>query len=157
MMNDVRHAWRSIGNMPALAAVVVISLGVGIGVNTAVFSWIQAVVLRPLPGVPDAGRFYFVEPRADTGSYPGVSWLEYHDLRDRLESFDDPLAFRMVPFNVGETGRVQRSFILLVSANSFSALGVRPALGRFFRPEEVTRPGSEPVLVISHEFWQTRF
>ena len=155
-MNDVRHAWRSIRRMPVLAAVVVISLGVGIGVNTAVFSWIQAVVLRPLPGVPDAGSFYLVEPRADTGSYPGVSWLEYQDLRHRLGSFDDLLP-QAVPFAVGETGHVERFFSLLVSANYFSALGVRPALGRFFRPDEVTRPGSEPVLVISHEFWQTRF
>ena len=157
MMNDVRQAWRSIGSMPVVAAVIVISLGVGIGVNTAVFSWVQAVVLRPLPGVPDAGSLQLVEPRADTGSYPGVSWLEYGDLRHRLGSFDDLLAFRMVPFNVGERGQVQRFFSLLVSANYFSALGVRPALGRFFRPEEVTRPGSEPVLVVSHEFWQTRF
>ena len=157
MTNDVRHAWRSIGNMPVLAAVIVISLGVGIGVNTAVFSWVQAVVLRPLPGVPDAGSLHLIEPRADTGSYPGVSWLEYNDLRHRLGSFDDLLAFRMVPFNVGERGHVQRFSSLLVSANYFSALGVRPALGRFFRPEEVTRPGSEPVLVVSHEFWQTRF
>jgi predicted permease len=157
MMNDVRQAWRSIGNMPLLAAVIVISLGVGIGVNTAVFSWVQAVVLRPLPGVADAGSLHLVEPRADTGSYPGVSWLEYGDLRRRLGSFDDLLAFRMVPFNVGESGHVQRFFSLLVSANYFSALGARPALGRFFRPEEATSPGSEPVLVVSHEFWQTRF
>ena len=63
--------------MPVLATVVVVSLGVGIGVNTAVFSWIQAMFLQPLPGVADAGALYLVEPRADTGSYPGASWLEY--------------------------------------------------------------------------------
>ena len=63
--------------MPVLAAVVIVSLGVGIGVNTAVFSWVQAMVLQPIPGVADAGRMQLVEPRADTGSYPGASWLEY--------------------------------------------------------------------------------
>ena len=57
-----------------LSAVVVVSLAIGIGVNTAVFSWVQAVVLRPLPGVPDVGRIRLIEPRAETGSYPGVSW-----------------------------------------------------------------------------------
>src|SRR2546430_3778166 len=120
MLSDLSHAWRAIARMPMLAAVVVVSLGVGIGVNTAVFSWVQAVVLRPLPGVADAGGFLLVEPRADTGSYPGVSWREYADLRERLRSFVDLLTFRMVPFDVGESGRVQRTFGLLVSGNYFS-------------------------------------
>jgi predicted permease len=126
-------------------------------VNTAVFSWIQLVVLRPLPGVPDAGGFFFVEPRAETGSYPGVSWPEFGDLRARVKSFEDLLAFRIVPFILGETGRTERVFGLLVSGNYFSALGLRPAAGRFLRPDEVERPGGEPVVVISHDFWQTRF
>jgi predicted permease len=157
MLRDLSHAWRAIARMPLLAAVVVVSLGVGIGVNTAVFSWVQLVLLRPLPGVVDAGSFHLVEPRADTGSYPGVSWREYADLRERLRSFVDLLAFRMVPLNVGETGRVQRTFGLLVSGNYFSALGLQPALGRLISPDEVTRPGGEPVVVISHDFWRTHF
>jgi hypothetical protein len=80
---DLRHAFRALLRMPIVSAVVVLSLAVGIGVNTAVFSWVQAVVLRPLPGVADASRIYLIEPRADTGSYPGVSWREYGDLRER--------------------------------------------------------------------------
>ena len=103
MISDLRHAWRSIGNMPVLAAVIVISLGVGIGVNTAVFSWVQAVVLRPLPGVPDAGSLHLIEPRADTGSYPGVSWLEYGDLRRRLRSSNDRSRRRRSPYSSHET------------------------------------------------------
>jgi putative ABC transport system permease protein len=154
---DLRHAWRSILKMPVLSTVVVVSLGIGIGVNTAVFSWVQAVVLRPLPGVPDASRFHLVEPRAETGSYPGVSWLEYGDLRNRLRSFPELLGFRMAPFTLGDPGRSERIFGLLVSGNYFSVLGMRPALGRFVRPDEATRPGAEPVVVISHDFWQTRF
>jgi predicted permease len=157
MSSDLRHAWRTIVRMPVLAAVVVVSLGVGIGVNTAVFSWIQAIILRPLPGVPDGSRFHSVEARAETGSYPGHSWLEYRDLRERLQAFPDLLAFRMAPFNVGETGRSQRTYGLLVSDNYFSALGLQPVLGRFLRPDEVARAGGEPVVVISHGFWQTRF
>ena len=157
MTRDLRHAWRSILRMPVLAAVVVVSLGVGIGVNTAVFSWIQAVVLRPLPGVSGAGSFHLVEPRAETGSNPGVSWLEYRDLKERLRLMPDLLAFRIVPFNVGETGRVERTFGLMVSGNYFPALGLHPALGRFILPDEVTRAGGKPVVVISHDYWQTRF
>jgi putative ABC transport system permease protein len=156
-MSDLRQAWRMIGRMPALAAVVIVSLGVGIGVNTAVFSWIQAMVLQPIPGVADAGGVQLVEPRADTGSYPGASWLEYRDLRDRLRTLPDLFAFRMVPFTMGETGRPERTHGLLVSGNYFSALGLRPALGRFLRPDEAARPGGAPVVVISHSYWQTRF
>jgi predicted permease len=153
---DLRHAWRSIRRMPVLACVVVVSLGIGIGVNTAVFSWLQAVVLRPLPGVADARAFQLIEPRQDTGSYPGVSWPEYRDLRDRVRAFPSLVAFRMAPLNVGETGRAQRTFGLLVSGNYFTALGLTPALGRFLRADEVARPGGDPVVVVSHDFWRTR-
>src|ERR671925_318018 len=104
MIQDLRYAWRSIARMPLVSAVIVLSLGVGIGVNTAVFSW-----------------------------------MEFGDLRARLTSFPDLLAFRTVPFSVGEAGRVERVFGLLVSGNYFAALGLRPALGRFFRPDEAQR------------------
>jgi predicted permease len=153
---DLKHAWRSIRRMPVLATVVVVSLGIGIGVNTAVFSWVQAVVLRPLPGVADAGRFHLIEPRADTGSYPGASWQEYRDLRERLPIFPELFAHRMAPFTLGDAGRSARIYGQLVSGNFFSALGMQPALGRFFRADEAVRPGTEPVAVVSHDFWQTR-
>ncbi len=97
---DLRHAWRTITRMPGLATVVVLSLGVGIGVNTAVFSWIQATVTRPLPGVQRATDFHLVEPRTESGSYPGASWLKYRDLRERTRTFRDLLAYRSVPLNV---------------------------------------------------------
>lgn len=152
-----RHALRTIARMPGLAAVVVLSLGVGIGLNTAVFSWIQAIVLKPIPGVERSASFYHVEARSDTGTYPGLSWLEYRDLQTRLEGIDDLIAFRMAPLNVGEPGRTERTYALLVSGNYFSALGLRPAAGRFIRLDEVTVAGAQPVVVISHDYWQTRF
>ena len=91
-----------------------------------------------------------VEPRADTGSYPGASWLEYRDLHDRMRTLPDLFAFRMVPFNVGEPGAPERTHGLLVSGNYFSALGLKPALGRFLRADEAARAGGAPVVVISH-------
>jgi predicted permease len=154
---DLRHALRTIRRMPGFAAVVIVSLAIGIGVNTAIFSWIQAVVFQPLPGVRDVGSFLLIEPRSDTGSYPGASWLEYRDLQERLPSLRDVLAFRMAPMNVGEPDQSERMYALLVSANYFSALGLRPALGRFISPEEASHPGGDPVVVISHDLWQTRF
>jgi predicted permease len=153
----IRHALRTIGRMPGLAAVVILSLGVGIGVNTAVFSWIQAIVLKPIPGVDESGRFYHVHPKSDTGTYPGMSWAEYRDLKPQLKSIEELVAFRMAPLNVGDSGRTERTYAQLVSGNFFTALGLRPAAGRFIRADEVERPGGEPVVVLSHDYWQTHF
>ena len=153
----IRHAFRTLGRMPGLAAVVILSLGVGIGVNTAVFSWIQALVLKPIPGVEHSASFYNLEPKADTGTYPGMSWAEYRDLAPRLQAIEELAAFRMAPLNVGESGRTERTFALLVSGNYFRALGLQPAAGRFIRPDEAAVAGAEPIVVLSHDYWQTRF
>lgn len=143
--------------MPALAAVVIGSLGVGIGANTVVFSWIQAVVFNPIAGVRGAGAFHLIEPKTDSGMYVGSSWLEYRDLRERLRAMDGLFAFRMIPLYVGEPGQVERSSALLVSDNYFSSLGLAPAIGRFLRTDEVATPGAAPVVVISYDYWRTRF
>lgn len=153
---DLRHAMRTIARTPLLSAVIILSLALGIGANTVVFSWIQARLLDPLPGVPAGARFQAVEPRNEIGLYVGASWPEYLDLRRSLRSLPDLLAFRIVPLYVGDAGQVERVFGMLVSDNYFPALDVRPAIGRFFRQDEVSRPGSEPMAVISHGFWQTR-
>src|SRR4051794_29193387 len=100
MIRDLRHACRAVVRMPTLSAVVVLSLAVGVGVNTAVFSWIQAVVFRPIAGVRDAGAFLLLEPRTDNGIYTSASWLEYRDLSERLHTMSGLLAFRMVPLYV---------------------------------------------------------
>ena len=156
MITDVRHACRMLAKMPLLAAVVIVSLGIGIGANTIVFSWIQSVVFKPIPAVRDSGSYQMIQARTDTGIYLESSWPEYRDLRERLRTVRDLLAFRMAPLYLGEPGHIERGNGLLVSSNYFSALGLEPALGRFFGPEETdTRSG--PVVVISHDYWQTRF
>jgi predicted permease len=157
LLGDLRNAARSISRMPALAAVIIVSLAIGIGVNTTIFSWIQMILLQPVPGVRDASNFLLVEPRTETGGYPGASWLEYRALQTQVPALRDIVASQMVPFNVGEPGRTERMHGQLVSGNYFSALGLKPAIGRFIRPEEAERPGTEPVVVISYDYWQTRF
>jgi predicted permease len=156
LRRDIHQACRTLVGMPVLAGVIVVSLGIGIGVNTVVFSWIQALVFRPLPGVPDGSSFLHVEARAANGTSPGSSWLEYRDLQRRVTALPDLLAFRMVPFNLGEASRTERTYGLLVSGNYFSALGLQPAMGRFLRPDEVSEAGREPVVVVSFDFWQAR-
>jgi len=153
----IRHALRTIGRMPGLAAVVILSLGVGIGVNTTVFSWIQAMLLHPIPGVAGSSGFYNIEPKSDTGTYPGMSWTEYQDLKPRLQSIEELVVTRMAPLNVGASGRTERTYAQLVSGNLFSALRLQPVAGRFITPTDTARPGGEPVVVISHDYWQTHF
>jgi predicted permease len=166
---DIRHAWRSMLRFPSLSIVVVVSLGVGIGVNTAIFSWIQAVMLNPIPGVAESRGYYLLEPRVDDaassngqarsgqrgGTRLAVSWPEYQDLREWVQSFEELIAFRTVPFTEGESGQAVRVAGQLVSANYFSALGLQPALGRF--PSADAGHAGEAVAVISHDYWQTRF
>ena len=108
-----------------------------------VFTWIQARIINPIPGVSGASGIRLVEPKTEAGLYPGASWPEYQDLRRMLRSFPELFASRMVPLYVGDEGKVERVFGLLVSDNYFDALRVRPALGRFLRPEEASQPGRE--------------
>ena len=132
----IQHALRTIGRMPGLAAVVILSLGVGIGVNTAVFSWIQAIVLKPIPGVERQRQLL---SRRSEGRHRHVSRHVVGRVsrsEAAAEAIDDLIAFRMAPLNVGETGRTERTYALLVSGNYFAALGLRPAAGRFIRPDE---------------------
>ena len=153
---DLRHSARMLTRMPGLSAVVVCSLGVGIGANTVVFSWFQAVVFNPVAGVTLPSGFEAIEPRNESGMYPGSSWREYLDLREQLHALDRLIAFRMAPLYIGEAGQVEKSTGLLVSDNYFTALGLRPAAGRFFRPDEVVAAGAAPVVVISYDYWRTR-
>ncbi|MDQ3170065.1 MAG: ADOP family duplicated permease [Acidobacteriota bacterium] len=157
MIQDLRHAFRTIARMPMVSAVIVLSLAAGIGINTVVFSWVQSRVFRPLPGVPDGGSFLGIEARNDSGNYPGSSWLEYQDLRERLQSFEDVVASRMNPIYVGEPGTVERVYGLLVSDNYFDALDVTAAAGRLPGAAAMANGASEPLVVIGHGIWMSRF
>jgi predicted permease len=154
---DVLHALKMIVKMPVLATVVIVSLGIGIGVNAAVFSWVQAIALQPIAGVAHSGSFYSLEPCTESGSYIGTSWLEFRDLQARLRFVRDLFAMRIVPLNVGIAGETERAFGMQVSGNYFSALGLRPAIGTFIGEEETTRAGESAVTVISYGYWQSHF
>lgn len=156
-MHSIREAWRQVRQAPFVALVVVVSLAVGIGVNTSVFSWVQARLLRPLPGVDRSASVRLIEPRNDNGLFVASSWREYQDLRSRMTTMPDLIASRMIPAYVGDSGSVERVFGLLVSDNYFSALGVSPALGRTFDPSDLGSDGREPVVVISHGLWRSHF
>ncbi|TAK18652.1 MAG: FtsX-like permease family protein [Acidobacteria bacterium] len=157
ILRDVRQALRTIGRMPVLASVIVLSLGAGIGVNATVFSWIQTFVFNPLPGVARSGSLHFIEAVTETGAYPGVSWAEFQDLRERVKSFRDVAAFRMAPLYVGMPGQTERAYGQFVSGNFFGLLNLQPTRGRLLLPSDAARPGGEPVVVISYDYWQSHF
>jgi macrolide transport system ATP-binding/permease protein len=159
---DFASAARAIRRRPGLSAVVIGSLGLGIAANATVFSWFESRVLDPIPGVAGGARFHFIEPRRDSGGYPGMSWLEFLDIRRSTTTFDDVVAFSMRPLNVGPTDSAERVTGALVSDNYFVALGLSPVRGRFFDPalEKTSSPTSDPsgvpVIVISDDYWRTR-
>jgi predicted permease len=158
MLSDLRFAFRQLIKVPTLTAVIVLSLAVGIGANTVVFSWIETVFLDPLPGVEHGARLMTIEPRDRSGTYLASSWLDYRDVREQQTAFREIAAVRIRALNLGGADdQDERIWAELVSDNYFALLGVRPALGRFFTPEESTRPGASAVAMISYAFWQTRF
>jgi predicted permease len=156
-IGTLTQAWRQIRQAPLVALVIVASLAIGIGVNTSVFSWVQARLLRPLPGVSGSASLQLIEPQNDTGMFVGTSWPEYQDLRSRLTTLPDLIASRMIPAYIGEAGTVERVFGVLASDNYFSALDVHPVIGRTFQPSDLAADSREPVVVISYGVWQTRF
>jgi len=156
-MDTLSQAWRHIRQAPFVALVIVASLAIGIGVNTSVFSWVQARLLRPLPGVDGSASLQLVEPQNDSGMFVGTSWPEYLDLRRRLTTLPDLIAAATTPAYIGESGTVERVYGVLASDNYFSALNVQPVIGRTFQPSDLAADGREPVVVISYGLWQTRF
>ncbi|MGE3345197.1 MAG: ABC transporter permease, partial [Vicinamibacterales bacterium] len=153
----LKDVWRQIRQAPVVAIVVVASLAVGIGVNASVFSWVQARLFEPLPGVARSASLRLVEPVNDNGLYVGTSWLDYLDLRERVPAFPNLIAGRMMPTYVGDAGGVERVFGMLVSANYFSALRVTPAAGRVFTAADVSVDGREPLAILSWRLAQSRF
>jgi predicted permease len=158
VMKDVWFGLRILGRSPWLTAVAVLTLGVGIAVNTTVFSWIDSVLLHPFPGVGDPEELALIETVTPAGEYlVNTSYLDYRDYRDHLTLVSGVALGRFTPLSVGADGKTARAWAELVSANYFDLLKVKPVLGRTFLPEEARDEGGAPVAVISYGMWQRRF
>jgi predicted permease len=154
---DVRYAFRSMRKSPGFTAAAMVSLALGIGANTAIFTLINAVFLQPLP-VKDAASLitmYTSDPR-NPGFLP-ISYPNYQDYRDNNEAFSAMLASSGFGAAFAMGGEPRQIFGEIVSGNYFELLGVKPALGRMFSPEEDGAPGAHPVLVLSNAFWMKEF
>ena len=151
---DVRYALRALRASPAFALVTIISLGLGIGANTAIFSLINAVVLRTLPVVrPEELIQVTMGQSEESGVFTNPIWEQ---IRDRQDAFSGVFAYGDNWFNLTSGGEVRRAFGNWVSGDYFSTLGVQPALGRLLTRSDDVR-GCGPVAVLGHGFWQTEF
>jgi len=156
LLQDLRYALRLIARKPALTALAVVSLGLGIGVNTSIFTVVNAVVLRDLPFArPDELVEVYTTSPDDLGAYSTSSVPDYLDYRQQNDVFSGLAAHCSYPltYDDGETTELLMGEI--VSGNFFDVLGVDAALGRTFLPEEDQTPRA--VVVLGHVFWQRRF
>ena len=153
---DLRYGTRMLLKAPGFTAVAVLSLAVGIGANTAIFSLIDKVLIRELP-VEEPDRLVVVTANRGQGVLTGSNYPDFVDYRDRNEVFDGLVAYTQRALTLSEGGQAERIQGLIVSGNYFSVLRVRPALGRGFLPEEDKTASTHPVVVIGYGLWQRRF
>jgi len=151
---DVRYALRQLRKAPAFTLAAIVTLALGIGANSTIFSWMSSTLFSPIPGAHLPNTAYMVR-RGVIDSQE--SYLDYADLRDHTKSVASLIAWDTASIDLTSAGRPQRLWASLTSANFFSGLGVRPMLGRFFEPQEGQRPGGSPVVVLSYRTWQLLF
>ena len=158
LLQDFRYASRVLRRSPGFTLVAASTLAVGIAANTAVFSWIQAVLLRPLPGVTDGSRLVSFETTTPNGEFIPNSYPDYRDYRDHMTLLSGLAVANPKAFSVGEEEHAERVWGELVSGNYFAVLGVKPILGRTFSPDEYgDTQGGYPVAVIGESLWNRRF
>jgi predicted permease len=155
---DLRHAFRMLARSPGFTAIAALSLALGIGANSALFSLHDALLLRPLP-VRDPGSVVTVtaaSPEDQLIFSGGVSYPNYRDLREQSRSFDGLVADQLITVSFGRSRQTAREMRMgmLVSDNFFNVLGIQPALGRRFTSEEGQVPGRDAVVVLGYDFWK---
>ena len=159
LLRDVRYALRQLRKGPGFAITAVLMLALGICANSTVFSWMNGTMLHPIPGARAMSSLVTLERGEwNISPAPPLSYLDYRDLRDRNHSLEGILAYHhdWITLTGGGTAP-QRIYIANVSSNYFDLLGVKPGLGRFFLPEEETRPDAVPYVVLSYSLWKTRY
>jgi predicted permease len=157
LLQDLRYSLRRSRKSPGFAAIAILSLALGIGANTAIFSLVNTVLMRPLPQVEQPEQLTAVYSFAAGFGDNIFSYPNYKDVRDRNDVFTGLLAYRFAPMSLSHQGNNERIWGYLVSGNYFDVLGAKPLLGRTFLPEEDKTRKSHPVAVMSFGTWQKRF
>src|SRR6266571_914238 len=164
LLQDLRYGLRTLIRNPGFTTVAVLTLALGLGTNTAIFSLTDQILLRSLPvqkpdelvvlrsDGPKTGRVSSDSDPANSFSYP-----MYKQIRDQSDEFAGLLARFPVSLSVAGEGQTERANGELVSGNYFDVLGVVPALGRVFNQDDDLVPGANPIVVLSHGYWVRRF
>ena len=154
LLQDLRFTFRGFRRTPGVIAVIILSLGLGIGANATVYSWMEALLFHPLPAVPDAGRLVNVSAAAPDGSDWSLSYPAFVDWRQNARTVDIAVAdMTQLSLRTGE--QAERVWGVYVSGNYFNVLGISPLLGRPLHREDET--AGAPVAVISHSLWMRKF
>lgn len=157
LIRDLGYALRMLRKSPGYAIVVVLTLALGVGANTAFFSVANFAIFRPLP-VKDPGQLVVLAAREKASSeIRDVSYADFLDYRERTGAFSDVLAYRLGFDSLAVDNRADRIFSSYVTGNYFSMLGVQPAIGRVINPGEGWAPGTDPVMVLGYSYWQRGF
>jgi predicted permease len=156
MIKDIRYAVRGLLKRPGFVVIAVITLALGIGANTAIFSLVNTVLLRSLP-VDRPNEIVSVAVRGKDDSFSAFSYPNYKDFRDRNEVLSGLLVYRFVPLSMSRGGVNERIWGYEVSGNYFDVLKVKAIQGRTFMPDEDRTKLSSPVIVVSYDSWQRRF
>jgi predicted permease len=160
MLQQIRHAFRLLLRNPGFTAIAALSLALGIGANSAIFSLADALLLRPL-AVLEPSRVVTISTDRQDGAdgIGGVSFPDYHDFRDKLRSLEGVVAFDYGPLSFAKSAAEtpQMRFAVMVTDNYFNVLGVHPFLGRAFTGDEGQVPGRDALVVLAHDFWRSEF
>lgn len=158
LWRDLRFSLRTILKSPGFTATAVLTLALGIGANTTIFSWIHSVLLNPLPGAGQPERVMELESLAPSGEWVPTSYLDFRDFRDHLKLVESMSVAQPMALAVGNDVRVERVWGETVSGNFFDVLRVQPDIGRFFSGvERDDAQNAHPVAVISHSFWHSHY
>ncbi|PYS68651.1 MAG: ABC transporter permease, partial [Acidobacteria bacterium] len=155
MLNDLRYGIRSLLKHPGFTVIAVITLALGIGVDTAIFSLVNTVLLRALP-FQNPERLVSINKSATSEGLPGIAAFEYLAWREKNSTFEDIGAYSSDNYNLTGNGGPERISAAGVSASFFTTLGVSPIRGRVFVPEE-DQKGRNQVVLISEALWDRRF
>jgi predicted permease len=150
---DLRYAVRVLLRNRTFTIVAILSLALGIGANTFLFSVLNALVLKPLP-VDHPEQLVFIETKQ---GLPSHSFPVYREIRDRNQTLSGVMGYRIAPMEVESDKGAERIWGYLATGNYFDVLGIRPAAGRFFNQDDDLHPGASPYAVISYGAWQARF
>jgi predicted permease len=157
MFQDLRYGAMMLMKHPGFTFVAALTLALGIGANTAIFSVVNAYLFKPLP-VVEPDRLVVLASKDQRSEAPhGTSYLNYADIRNQRDVFTEVIAYVPDIVSLNVDGEAERGMIELVSGNYFAMLGVGAAHGRVFAPDEGQTIGSSPVIVLSHGYWQRRF